>query len=231
MGAPDRHIEVRALAKLYTPTRGLRGVSFSASKGELIAIVGHNGAGKSTMLKLLACALRPDSGAVSVDGIPFADRRGIVRKVGYVPETPNLSDGFSVAYNLEIFARLFGCGKDRIDWALREFELEKFARSPVRTLSKGLKQRVNIARSLIPDPAVLLLDEPTSALDFGMTAEVYQLIRGIHASGKTVLFTTHRPEEIRTLATRILAIHEGSLVFDGTPEEYLASDFYGTLYT
>jgi len=97
-------------------------------------------------------------------------------------------------------------------------------------LSKGLKQRVSIGRTLLADPPVLLFDEPTSGLDFEMTKEVYRLLKSTHASGKTILFTSHRPEEIKTLATRIMLLHQGSLVFDGPPQEYFQSKIYENLY-
>lgn len=224
------HLEVLNLSKLYSGGRGLSSTSFSVNRGELVAIVGHNGAGKSTLLKLLACWLVPDSGQVKVDGIGLQDRLGLIRKIGFVPESPNLHDAFSTAYNLALFARLFGVPASRIEETLQEFKLAPFRHNTVRTLSKGLKQRINIGRSLMADPQVLLLDEPTSALDFEATRDIYRLIHHVHALGKTVLFTSHRPEEIKSLATRILVLHQGSLLFDGDPESYFKSSFHQTLY-
>ena len=225
------HLEAIDLSKLYSGKRGLLPASISVNRGELIAIVGHNGAGKSTLLKLLAGWLVPDSGRATVDGIELQDRLAWIRKIGFVPEAPNLHDAFSVDYNLAIFARLFGSPAMRIEESLQEFKLLPFRHNLVRTLSKGLKQRVSIGRSLMADPPVLLLDEPTSALDFESTRDIYRLIHHIHAQGKTVLFTSHRPEEIKSLATRILVLHEGSVIFDGRPEVYFQSAFYRTLYT
>jgi ABC-2 type transport system ATP-binding protein len=224
------HLEVDRLSKVYPGNRGLLPTCFSVAAGELIAIVGHNGAGKSTLLKLLASWLVPDSGRAAVDGVDLRDRLALVRKIGFVPEVPNLHDAFSVDYNLALFARLFDAPASRVEDLLQEFKLRPFRRSAVRTLSKGLKQRVSIARSLLPNPPVLLLDEPTAALDFETTKDIYHLIRGIHASGKTVLFTSHRPEEIKTLATRILVLHEGAVVFDGVPDAYFQSPSYQALY-
>jgi ABC-2 type transport system ATP-binding protein len=224
------HLDVHHLSKVYPGNRGLLSTSFSVERGELIAIVGHNGAGKSTLLKLLATWLVPDSGQVTVEGVGLRDRLAIVRKIGFVPETPNLHDAFSVDYNLTLFARLFGAPSSRVEDTLQEFKLLPFRRSAVRTLSKGLKQRVSIGRSLLADPPVLLLDEPTASLDFETTKDIYRLIHGIHAQGKTVLFTSHRPEEIKSLATRILVLHEGAVVFDGAPDAYFQSTFYQMLY-
>jgi ABC-type multidrug transport system ATPase subunit len=223
-------LDVLRLSKVYPGNRGLLPVSFSVERGELLAVVGHNGAGKSTLLKLLASWLVPDGGQVTVEGLELRDRLALVRKIGFVPELPNLHDGFSVDYNLALFARLFGAPAARVEETLQDFKLLPFRRNAVRTLSKGLKQRVSIGRSLLADPPVLLLDEPTAALDFETTKDIYRLIHRIHALGKTILFTSHRPEEIRFLATRILVLHEGALVFDGPPDAYFQSTFYQTLY-
>jgi ABC-type multidrug transport system ATPase subunit len=205
-------------------------VSLEVEKGELIAVVGHNGAGKSTLLKMLARWLLPDSGRVLVDGINLENRLAVVRKVGFVPETPNLFDFFSVEYNLKIFARLFQVPFLRIEEILKEFYLLPFRNNKIQVLSKGLKQRVSIGRALLADPPVLLFDEPTSGIDFEMTKEIYRLLKDFHASGKTILFTSHRPEEIKTLATRIIVLHQGNLVFDGSPQKYFQSEIHEKLY-
>jgi ABC-2 type transport system ATP-binding protein len=224
-------LEVRELSKVYPGKKGLLPASFQVSTTELIAVVGHNGAGKSTLLKLLANWLVPDHGQMRIDGIDLQDREAVVRRIGFVPETPNLFEAFSVEYNLKLFARLFRVPFSRVPEVLTEFQLQPFRRHPVRVLSKGLKQRVSIGRALLADPTFLLLDEPTSGLDFEMTKEVYRLLKSLHDSGKTVLFTSHRPEEIRSLATRILVLHQGRVVFDGLPEAYFRSKNYEDLYS
>lgn len=224
------HLEVRHLSKRYPGDKGLAATSFSVDQGELIAVVGHNGAGKSTLLKLLARWLIPDSGDVLVDGADLRNRSLLVRKIGFVPEVPNLHDAFSVDYNLALVARLFRVPGSHIENMLEEFKLLPFRRNLVRTLSKGLKQRVSIGRALIANPPILLLDEPTCALDFEATRDIYRLIHDIQSLNKTVLFTSHRPEEINTLASRILVLHQGVLVFDGAPAAYFDSAFYKELY-
>ena len=223
-------LEIRNLAKLYDQKRGLTPTSFAVSKGELIAIVGHNGAGKSTLLKILANWIRPDAGIVMIDGIDLKNRTAAVKKVGFIPEVPNLFDFFSVEYNLKLFAALTQTPLLRVEEILREFNLMPFRKSKVQALSKGLKQRVNIGRALLADPPVLLLDEPTSGLDFEMTREIYRLMNTMHDTGKTIIFTSHRPEEIKNLATRIMVLHEGSLVFDGSTQEYFRSETHEKLY-
>lgn len=221
---------VQNLAKVYDQKRGLAPTSFAVDKGELIAIVGHNGAGKSTLLKMLANWIVPDGGTVMVGGIDLKNRTAVVGSVGFIPEDPNLFDFFSVEYNLKLFARLSRAPLSRVEEILCEFNLLPFRRSKVQALSKGLKQRVNIGRALLADPALLILDEPTSGLDFEMTREIYRLLNTMHAAGKTILFTSHRPEEIKSLATRIMVLHESRLVFDGAPQEYFQSEIHEKLY-
>ncbi|MDA8423492.1 MAG: ABC transporter ATP-binding protein [Nitrospiraceae bacterium] len=223
-------LEIRDLTKLYDHKRGLLPTSFDVIKGELIAVVGHNGAGKSTLLKMLANWILPDSGQVLIDGIDLRNRTAVVRKVGFIPEVPNLFDFFSVEYNLKLFAVLFQTPLLRVDEVLREFNMIPFRKNKVQVLSKGLKQRVNIGRALLADPPVLLFDEPTSGLDFEMTKEIYRLLISMHDAGKTILFTSHRPEEIKSLATRIMVLHEGRLVFDGPPQKYFQSEVHENLY-
>lgn len=224
-------LEIHNLAKLYNQKRGLTPTSFDVDNGELIAIVGHNGAGKSTLLKMLASWILPDSGHVTINGIDLRNRAAVVRKVGFIPEVPNLFDFFSVEYNLKLFALLSRIPALRVEEILGEFNLLPFRKSKVQALSKGLKQRVSIGRALLADPQILILDEPTSGLDFEMTREIYRLLDNMHDAGKTIIFTSHRPEEIRNLATRILVLHEGRLVFDGLPQEYFQSEIHKQLYS
>lgn len=223
-------IQIDNLAKVYKGGRGLSPTGFSVDKGEFIAIVGHNGAGKSTLLKILAGWIIPDSGEVFIDGLHLKNRLALVRKIGFVPESPNLFDFFSVQANLKLFARLFKLPLSRIEEILEEFDLLAYRHSKIQDLSKGLKQRVSIGRSLLADPPVLLFDEPSSGLDFEMTKEIYRLLKSSHAAGKTILFTSHRPEEIKSLATRILLLHQGKIIFDGPPQEYFLTKIHESLY-
>jgi len=223
-------LEIRNLTKLYDQKRGLAPTSFDVAKGELIAMVGHNGAGKSTLLKMLANWILPDGGHVMIDGVDLRNRVAVVRKVGFIPEEPNLFDFFTVEYNLRLFAMLSHIPFMRVEYMLDEFNLLPFRKSRVQALSKGLKQRVNIGRALLADPPLLILDEPTSGLDFEMTREIYRLLNRTHDAGKTIIFTSHRPEEIKNLATRIMVLHEGSLIFDGSPQVYFQSEIHEKLY-
>ncbi len=223
-------LQVSNLTKLYSQTRGLHPTSFSVEQGELIAIVGHNGAGKSTLLKMLANWIIPDSGHVTIDGMDLRNRKAVVKKMGFIPEDPNLFDFFSVQYNLKLFARLARTPLSRVEDVLQELNLARFRKAQVQSLSKGLKQRVSIGRALLANPSILLLDEPTSGLDFETTREIYRILNTMHQTGQTILFTSHRPEEIKNLATRIMVLHNGQVIFDGSPAEYFESTIHQELY-
>jgi ABC-type multidrug transport system ATPase subunit len=172
----------------------------------------------------------PDSGEASVNEISTLNRTALVRSVGFVPETPNLFEAFSVEYNLGLFARLFHIPQSRVFEILKEFDLWSLRHAKVQTLSRGLRQRVSLGRSLLPDPPFLLLDEPTSGLDIEMTGNMYQLLKKRNASGKTILFSSHHPGEIRTLASRVIVLQRGELVFDGYPADYFQSRSHDALY-
>ncbi len=223
-------VEACGLSKVYSGGRGLHPFDLKVKRGEFVAIVGHNGAGKSTFLKILAGWIRQDQGTAFISGTPIDDRIQLSRKLAFVAETPNLYDQFSVNYNLQFFAKLFQVAENRVEELIEEFSLTKFRQSKVHTLSKGMKQRVSLARCLLSDPEVLLFDEPSSGLDFEMSKELYRLLRRLHTAGKTILFTSHRPEEVQQHATRMLVLHGGSTVFDGNPKDYFLSQVHQELY-
>lgn len=223
-------IRIHNLTKVYHEERGIRSINLEVEKGELVALIGHNGAGKSTLLKVLSGWLLPDSGQAFIEDIDLFNRLAVVRKVGFIPETPNLFDFFSVEYNLTLFARLFQVSSGRVEDILSVFNLLSFRHNRIQELSKGLRQRVSIGRALLADPPVLLFDEPTSGIDFEMTKEIYTLLKEFHSSGKTIIFTSHRPEEIKALATRIVVLHHGDVVFDGSPQTYFQSEVHENLY-
>ncbi len=216
-------IAIHELCKVDEAGRGLLPTSLTIKESEFVAVIGHNGAGKSTLLKMLAGWIVPDSGRASVNGISLNERLRITREVGFVPESPNLFEQFSVEYNLKLFANLFHVQPFRVEEILREFNLQPFRGKSVQSLSKGIKQRVSLGRSLLWDPPVLLLDEPSSGLDFATVSELHERLKSFHRSGKTILFSSHRSEEVLHLATRLIVLFDGRVVYDGSAQGYLES--------
>jgi ABC-2 type transport system ATP-binding protein len=211
-------LSVRGIVKRYGDREVLRGVSFDATAGELVAVVGPNGAGKTTLLSILAGIQRPSAGNVSrVPEVGWG--------VGWVPQAPALYSKLSVAENLELFVRLekVADAGQAVERMLEQTGLRERATEQVGRLSGGNRQRVNVAIGLLADPPVLALDEPSSALDPGQRARLWGFIRGLATAGTCVVFSTHDVSEVQRYATRALVLADGELLFDGSPESFLAA--------
>jgi ABC-2 type transport system ATP-binding protein len=215
-GAGEVVIEARELRRSFGEREALRGVSFSAGRGELLAVIGPNGAGKTTLLSILAGIQAPDGGEVSRP-------RG---EIGWVPQQPALYRRLSVEENLRLFARL-----ERIDdpdaaiaAMLEQTGLADRRGDQVGTLSGGTQQRVNIAIGVLARPAVLLLDEPSAGLDPRQRERLWEFVTGLAAAGTTVIFSTHNIAEAERYGHRLLVVADGERVFDGTPAELHAAE-------
>jgi ABC-2 type transport system ATP-binding protein len=197
-------------------------VSFEVGYGEVFGFLGPNGAGKTTTVRTLGTLIAPSSGAATVAGIPLSTKNGpaIRARISMMPESPGLYLRLTVLENLQCFAGLYELDdvRGRIGRALRAVNLEDRARDLCGSLSKGLRQRVGLARALLNDPAVLFLDEPTSGLDPVATREVHELIGSLREDGVTVFLTTHRLEEAERLCDRV-AILNTTLRLIGRPDE------------
>src|SRR5262249_17077781 len=195
---------------------------FSVAAGEVFGFLGPNGAGKTTTVRMLATLIAPTSGSAVVAGIPLAPENGIEirERIAVMPENPGLYLRLTVAENLEFFAGLFGLRspEERIARALAAVNLTGRANDLCGGLSKGLRQRVGLARALLSDPAIVFLDEPTSGLDPVASREVHELIDGLRDRGVTVFLTTHRLEEAERLCDRV-AILNTSLRTIGRPDD------------
>jgi ABC-2 type transport system ATP-binding protein len=207
-------------------------VSFSVAAGEVFGFLGPNGAGKTTTVRILATLVSPTSGAVAVAGIPAGPDGAaeIRRRIAVMPESPGLYQRLTVTENLEYFARLYGLPRrqQRITEALAAVGIADRAHDLAGRLSKGLRQRAALARSLLNEPTVMFLDEPTSGLDPVATHEVLGLIAGLRDRGVTVFLTTHRLEEAERLCDRV-AIMSTSLRTIGRPEDLRAGLFAASL--
>jgi ABC-2 type transport system ATP-binding protein len=215
-------IEVSHLTKNFGPRTAVADVSFSVARGEVFGFLGPNGAGKTTTVRILGTLISPTSGSAVVAGLPLepASAAEIRQRISIMPEAPGLYRRLTVTENLEFFARLYGLPRreQRIAEALAAVGLRDRAYDLTGSLSKGLRQRAALARSLLNDPSVMFLDEPTSGLDPAAAHEVLGLIAALRDRGVTVFLTTHRLDEAERLCDRV-AIMSTSLRTIGRPDE------------
>ena len=215
-------VVVRGLSKRYGRVWALRGVTLSVARGRVVSVLGPNGAGKTTLLRAVSGMLRVPRGTVIVMGRDAgADRRGVKRVVGYVPETGFLFPELSVERNLELAARLRGVRDvgGAVRGAARRFGIEGLLSRPYGSLSKGLRRRADLAAGLIHEPEVAVLDEPTSGLDVLSVSQLRDLIRLLSSGGTTVILATHNIQEAVELSDEIALLRSGTLVAVGSPEE------------
>ncbi|WP_203960877.1 ABC transporter ATP-binding protein [Actinocatenispora thailandica] len=215
-------IQVRNLTKSYGKLQVLRGVEFDVPRGSIFALLGSNGAGKTTIVNILATLLRPDSGTAGVDGFDVvrqpADVRAAISLTGQFAAVDEILTGRE---NLVLVARLRHVGKPGAvaDDLLERFALTEAAGRKVATYSGGMRRRLDIAMSLIGNPPVIFLDEPTTGLDPQARVEVWNAVKELSAAGTTVLLTTQYLDEAEQLADRIAILHRGRIIVNGTLPE------------
>ena len=215
-------IEVKNLTKRYGPTVAVDNVSFSAKAGEVLGFLGPNGAGKTTTMRVLTCYLSADEGNATVDGYDVFDQSVEVRKrIGYLPESAPLYTDMGVIDYLKFIAQVRDIPKSQRQARTREVidicGLESVIQKDVGELSKGFRQRLGLAQSLIHDPPILIMDEPTSGLDPNQIIEIRNLIKEI-GKEKMIIFSTHILPEVSATCSRILIINDGKIVANGSPE-------------
>ncbi len=195
-------------------------VSFTLEPGEIFALLGPNGAGKTTTLRILAGLIAPTTGSVEIDGQRMGPQSApqLRARIGFLTEAPGLWDRLTVRDNLLVYARMYGLPAPLkvVDEALERFEIRDRGNDRAAQLSKGLKQRVALARSLLHDPRIAMLDEPTSGLDPGSAREVRDLVLSLRAQGRTILLCTHNLDEVERVADRV-AVLSRRLIAIGTP--------------
>lgn len=216
-------IVAEGLTKQYGRFIAVKDMTFSIPAGQVVAFLGPNGAGKSTTMKLLTGFLAPTSGSAHIAGVNVAqDRIAAAERLGYLPENGPLYPDMTPLELLQYFGDARGLPrsllKSRIEQVVAQCVLEQVANKPIGKLSKGFRQRVSMAQALLHDPDVLIMDEPTSGLDPNQIRGVRQLIRELGRK-KTILVSTHILQEVEPVADRVLFVHQGRLVFDGTPKQ------------
>jgi len=216
-------IEAKGLTKKYGEFVAIRDVSFSIARGQIVAFLGPNGAGKTTTMKVLTGFLAPTSGTARVAGFDVATHRlQAAERLGYLPENGPLYQDMTPAGLLRFFGEVRGMApaklNERLGAVTRLCAIGPVLDKPIYKLSKGYRQRCGMAQALLHEPDVLIMDEPTSGLDPNQIREVRGTIRELGKS-KTILLSTHILQEVEAVADRVLFIHEGKIVFDGTPKE------------
>lgn len=219
-------IEVANLTKRYAGHTALSNLSFTVKRGEIVGLLGPNGAGKSTTMRILSCYLPATSGTVHVGGLDvFRHSDEVRRRIGYMPENNPLYPDMRVREYLKFRARLKGLrrrpSRERVDTVLEQCGLTEVSRRLIGHLSKGFKQRVGLADSLVHEPDLLILDEPTIGLDPNQIRSVRQLIKSL-ASTHTVLISTHILPEAEMTCNRVLIMYEGRILAADTPENLQA---------
>jgi ABC-2 type transport system ATP-binding protein len=193
-------------------------VSFEVAPGEIFALLGPNGAGKTTTLRMLAGLIEPSSGQVVVAGEPMtrASASRIRSRIGFLTETPGLWERLSIRLNLRVYAQLYGLpdSERAIAEVLERFGLAERREEPAVHLSKGLKQRVALARTLLHRPQIVLLDEPTSGLDPESARDVRELILQLRTEGRAVLLSTHNLDEVERVADRVGVLRSRLVAYD-----------------
>lgn len=213
-------IKVEHLHKSFGQNRAVNDVSFHIEAGEVVGFLGPNGAGKTTTMRMITTYLIPDQGRITIAGIDvMSDPLGVRQQIGYLPESAPLYVDMEVLEYLKYVAAIRGIPKDRRRQRIRELVaacgLGGVLRRKIGFLSKGYRQRVGLAQSMIHDPKILIMDEPTSGLDPNQIVEVRDLIKDIGRE-KTVILSTHILPEVQTTCSRVVIINKGKIVGDGS---------------
>ncbi len=211
------------------PGRGrveaVAGVSLRVDGGVIYGLLGPNGAGKTTTLRMLATLLRPDSGSICIDGVDaLADPVGARSRLAYVPAEAGLPEQLTARETVSLFARVQGVAAPdrRAAELLESLGAGRYADTPCRSLSTGMKRRVVLARALVHDPPILLLDEPTDGLDVSGRREILDLVRRLAREGRSVLVSSHIMGEVEQLCDHLAIVAAGRIVAEGTVAELLA---------
>jgi ABC-2 type transport system ATP-binding protein len=221
-------VEAVRLTKRYGGRSAVEDVSFTASQGEIVGLLGPNGAGKTTTIRLLTTVLSPTSGEFSIAGHPSTAAGDIRRSVGVLPESSGYPAHQTGGEYLRFFARLYGLDRSAARAIAAELltavGLEDRADSPIASYSRGMRQRLGIARALINDPVVVFLDEPTLGLDPAGQAQVLEIIRGIaKRRAATVVLSTHLLPEVEEVCSKVVILNHGRVVASGSVGEVIST--------
>lgn len=222
-------IHVSQLTKTYVDLRrgnfvAVDHVSFEVGPGEIFGLLGANGAGKTTVLRILSTVLKPTSGSVTIRGFDVQHQAAQVRaQIGFVSNNTAIYDRMTAQEMVEFFGRLHGMSTEavraRIATLFKQLRMEDFGDCPGAKMSTGMKQKVSIARALVHDPPVLVFDEPTLGLDVMVARNLLSVVRELKDAGKCIVFSTHIMSEVERLCDRIAIMHRGRILDMGTLEQ------------
>ena len=213
-------IQVTKLSRNYGRFRAIDTINFKINKGEVVGLLGHNGAGKTTIMRMLTGYLEPSAGSITVDGLEIEQHKQAIQKqIGYLPENCPVWPEMTVIDYLRYQAQLHGVAVDAIDSSvvdvIRKTDLKQKATASIQTLSRGYRQRVGVAQAILHKPAIIILDEPTNGLDPTQIQQMRSLIREL-AQEATVILSTHILQEVQAVCERVLIMRNGKLVIDST---------------
>ena len=216
-------IEVSGISKRFGSVTAVDDVTFAAADGRITALLGPNGAGKSTTFRILSTVLRPDGGSAIIDGIDVAaDPLGVRAAMGVLPHNAGIYSRLTARENIRYFGQLHGLDKtlirDRMDALIERLDMGDFADRRTAGFSQGQRVKVALARALIHDPKHVILDEPTNGLDVMATRGLREIIRGLKAEGRCILFSSHIMQEVANLCDDLVIIDAGRVQFSGTLE-------------
>ncbi|WP_414469928.1 ABC transporter ATP-binding protein [Methanobacterium sp. ACI-7] len=230
MDFKENIIHISSLTKYFGKIHALDNLNLEIKKGELLGLIGSNGAGKTTAIRIICGILKPDYGDVVVGGHSvLRDPIRVKSMIGYLPEEPNLYEQFKARDLLRYFGELYGVPKEKIDDRIHELlelvGMKDRADHRINTFSKGLRQRIGIARALIHDPDIIIFDEPTMGLDPATSLSIRSFIEGLKGE-KTIILCTHYMDEADALCDRVAILNRGKIRDMGTPD-YLKEKIHG----
>jgi heme exporter protein A len=222
-------LDSKAIEKKFGYSYAVRNVSLEVRRGEFVALFGSNGAGKTTFLKVAAGLMRPTKGTLSIEGFDIGRQAEEARRrIGFLSHNTFVYRDLSPLENLKFFCSLYGVSnsEERLLDLLKRVDLAQRAAEPVRAFSRGLQQRVGIARALLHNPSLILLDEPYTGLDAKAAQTLNSILDEAAAAGKTVILTTHDLDQGLRAATRAVILDRGKVVYDGSSKGTAVRDAY-----